>query len=147
MKKIVTILTFFLLTSVVLFSCKKDEPVATIKAPTKTELLTAHDWKISKITALNGTDISAIALAFGVNINDYLDYVLKFDTNFDFLVKKTADTTFTNSGKWQFKENEQIVNFNFLSANQDAQIISITDNSLVLNLKIQNVGIQATFIK
>ncbi len=70
MKKTLLLLTGFMLIAGTFSSCKKDCPV---DEPTKTELLTAHQWQaIDVVTYTNGTqtdsqDMSAYTWLFAVN--------------------------------------------------------------------------------
>ena len=89
MKKTLLLLTGFLLIAGTFSSCKKECPV---DEPTKTELLTAHEWHaIDIITYKNGTQ---------TNSQDVSEYVWLFAVNKDAFLYKNG--SITEYYKWQY---------------------------------------------
>ena len=103
-----------------LAACKKEESTA----PTKTELLTKHSWKVSKVKANNTelTDdlVAQVAGQAGLLGELYAsDVLFKTDGSFT-ATNRTTKSSF--SGTWSF--------------NSDASQISITSDGQTIDFKI-----------
>jgi hypothetical protein len=123
---------YFLLATMLMFSlvsCDKDDD----KEPSNRDLLTAQTWRGDKLY-INGREATNEPFI----MENYLDIKktkLKFEKDRAYTATYTVgDETGTESGTWDFKNNEQQIDFAFLS-----------DKTDIKRLTRDNLDISATF--
>ena len=134
-----------LLTCMALFllvSCAKEEPAAP-KSKTKTEMLTAHYWKLSAATI--DPPIGGITNLYAQLEPCVKDNIVKYNTNgttFDDEGASKCDPADpqTEQETWSFNSTETIITEN----GSDAKLLNLTDNELKMS-SVENIdGINYT---
>lgn len=136
-------LTVFMLGAVVFISScdKDDEP----KPKTKTELLTAQNWKVVKLK-VDGQE--------GQPEDCYGDNVYTFETDGDFRMQENtkcdpADPS-SITGTWQFKSNEAVLSISQslgggASFTIDQQILELTETTFKVSYEFFGIAIEETY--
>lgn len=139
-----------LLAAIVLFSlasCKKDNP-------TKTELLTNKDWKLTAATVDPGLNVG------GTVITDYYaqmsacekDNLLRFSAPNLVVVDEgatmcnTGDPQ-TQSGTWSFNSTETILTIAFGSTVANCTVVKLEENTLAYSISELYNGINYTLTR
>lgn len=122
--------------SMLTVSCKKDSPAP---APTKTQLLTGKNWKVTALTV----DPARPYTAFGPDVTDWYsqmescqqDNLYKFNTDGTAIkdegpTKCDVDDPQTISGTWVFNTDQTIVTETFNSVSISYTIVELTSTKL-----------------
>ncbi|MFM9028652.1 MAG: lipocalin family protein [Bacteroidota bacterium] len=145
MKKNFNYVLAFVLSIALFNSCSKDDDSNNTTAPTKTQLLTAHSWKLTGLT-VNGTDQFASVDACEK------DNLYTFQSNgtgtLDEGASKCdpADPQTTNL-TWAFASNETILTLNDGSGALDLTLATLTSDQLRLSITDTSLGIPLTVVQ
>ncbi len=138
-----------ILTLVFLFTvgCKKDEESMAVS---RIEILTAHDWKFVSVKDGSGKEITELPLGIlsTVNITDFLNSTYRFQKDKTLKTKSLLEPDFTDKGKWEFRNNDTILNFDMFGYNPDTEIVELTSDKMTLKISILSFStIQLFFTK
>ncbi|MCJ8166633.1 hypothetical protein MKJ04_17440 [Pontibacter sp. E15-1] len=118
---------------VTLASCdkEKDEEVE----PSRTELLTANNWKGDRILVA-GTDAANYPNA-GDFVPDPKSLSITFKTDGTYAASYVQNgQTIPASGNWEFSSDEQSITGNLFGISSDAKIETLTDTNLTLSTTV-----------
>lgn len=133
MKTFPRVLLLAAVASVFLFGCSKDDSDSSSTSPSKTQLLTGHNWVLTGAT-LNGVDYFSSLDACEI------DNVLNFRTDNTYLMDEGAalcDTTApqTTTGPWAFANNETTLVVDGGTADEQSfQIVTLSSTTLSLGI-------------
>lgn len=126
----------FAILSIFLLNCKgKDTPVA----QTRTELIKASNWTLSRIATTDGQTVAGNKLNTSTLIIFALDIQFK-DNN----VVRAADKVskqIINAGTWAFVENDTKVDVNVTGFKGVFGVVELTNNKLILRNKVPISGV------
>ncbi|MFN8356240.1 MAG: hypothetical protein U0Y10_17415 [Spirosomataceae bacterium] len=131
-------ISFWLLAfaSVLLFNCKGDDSPS---AQTRTELIKASGWQLSRITTTDGQTVANSKLNASTLIIYALDIQFK-DNN----VVRAADKVskqIINAGTWTFIESDTKIDVNVTGFSGKFEVVELTTTKLVLRNKIPVSGV------
>lgn len=123
-------------------SCGKDDP----KPKTKTDIITAVTWKITKLKV--DTDEGTPEACFADN-----EYTFQADGDYKELENTKCDPSdpSSTSGTWAFKTNETILTISYTDPDSgftlsiDKQILELTDTSLKVKYTFFGTTIEETY--
>jgi hypothetical protein len=144
----VSLLSFL---SVTVVSCKKDSPAP---APTKTQLLTGKNWKVTALTV----DPPRPYVAFGPAVTDWYsqmkgceqDNLFKFNSDGTMIKDEGATKCNVNdpqtiSGTWVFNTDQTIVTTTINSVSISYTIVELTTTTLKATYVDSSFGTNYTF--
>ena len=127
-------LLFLAVLFIAAFSCTKKDEVK----PSKTSILTAKPWILTKVEAA------------GINVTDaYLDDCDKDDTekfNTDHTIYENIGTVkcdkddVNSTGQWSLKENDTVLSITFFGKTIEGKITELTATTLKLSAKDEDTG-------
>lgn len=126
---------FVLFLSVILLSC--EDPNTDAKDGTTSELLVAHGWQLEKYTNTQRNPINESSLNTGAKLLYGLAFEFKSNNEVRGLDK--GSRSIINRGTWGLSEDNKTLNIDIVAFSGDFNVINITNNSMTLSAKTENL--------
>lgn len=122
--------------SIFLMNCKGTD---TPSVQTRTELIKASNWQLSRITTTDGQTVAGNKLNTSTNLIFALD--IQFKENNVVRASDKVSKQILNAGTWSFVENDTKVDVNVTGFKGVFGVVELTNNKLVLRNKVPISGV------